>query len=748
MTKEEYINSHYDQYLQYWANVALRFGPFIVLSLIPLDYFVSPENFTAFLAYRFCTAAFLFLLSLFNKKTTSRKRINSSFLLAAAAVSAMIALMIAKFGGHQSPYAPGFILIGIFVSGMVPLQFGVCLIASLIVYSLFFIPILLYDTITNMPLFASESILIFACIATMLILRYFANKRLFHEFGLQFEIDQHKTDLENQVSERTRQLSLTIMHLEQEVHSREKAEKELTEQQGFVSNLIENSSVPTFVLDIHHRVMLWNRACEELTGFRADEMIGTNNQWKPFYPAERPTLADLIVDNRTGELSELYQHFSHSALNPLSIKAEGWYKNLGGKDRYIAFEASPLYNSSQSLIAAIETLHDLTQSKRLEEQLLQSQKIEAIGQLAGGVAHDFNNILTAIVGYAHMTLMKMAKDDPLKLNVEQILQASDRAAALTQSLLAFSRKQIMNPKPVNLNAIVKRLEKLLLRLIREDIHISTLCASEDLTVFADAGQIEQVLMNLVTNARDAMPEGGKIIIKTEAMLMDNTFIDSHGYGRTGSYGLLSVSDSGEGMDARTREKIFEPFFTTKEQGKGTGLGLAMVYGLVKQHDGFIDVQSEPGKGTTFKIYLPLSAGREEIKEVREEAVAVRGGAETVLLAEDDSVLRKLFSTILRNQGYSVIEAADGDEAIQLFVKHRDRIQLLILDGIMPKRNGKQALDEIRLINPNVKALFVSGYPEDIISKQGLIEPGINFLPKPLSPSVLLKKLREALDTTD
>lgn len=995
MTKEEYINSRYNDYLRYWANIGLGFGSLVILSLIPLDYLATPENFRVFLAYRFCTAAVLFLLYLVNKKVTDQHRVTISVILAATAVSTMVALMVAKFGGHQSPYAPGFILVGIFVSGIIPLSFRASLISSLIVYGFYGVPILLYDSISNIPYFASESILIFACISTMLIMRYFANKRLFHEFTLQHEIEQYKASLEDQVKDRTHQLSSTIMQLEQEVQDREeaehkliesqeifrrvaedsplaismitqegvieyvnkkhaeimgyirediptleqwwslaypdktdraqvraewqnllerllrgeqipnverqitckdgtvkdlelrivrvadkiivafdditerrriddlirrakddwedtfntindaitihdrdfniiransaaerllgkhaadiirhkcfssyhgtdkapadcpscqsmingipsvtevfephlnrhieikalprfdksgaligvihivrditerkKAEEALFEEQNFAFNLLENLAIAAFVLDSSHRIMLWNKACEELTGCNALEMIGTDTQWTPFYKEQRPTVADLILDKRNDDISGLYQKYSRSTLNPLAIKAEGWYKNLGGKDRYIAFEASPIFNRGGTMIASIETLQDLTDSKRLEEQLLQAQKIEAIGQLAGGVAHDFNNILTAIVGYAHLTLVKMPNDEPLRKNVEQILQASDKATALTQSLLAFSRKQILNPKTVDLNDIVNRLEKLLIRLIREDIQIATMMTAEALNVFADTGQVEQVLMNLVTNARDAMPKGGQIVIRTETILMDSAFVSAHGFGKSGRYALLSISDTGEGMDAKTREKIFEPFFTTKEQGRGTGLGLAMVYGIIKQHEGFIDVYSEPGIGSTFRIYLPITAGIIEAREAAKDHVTIRGGTETVLLAEDDNALRKLISTILRNQGYTVLEAVDGADAVQQYAENRAVIHLLILDGIMPRKNGREALDEIRLINPSVKALFVSGYTGDIISRQGLLEPGFNVIQKPLAPSALLNKVRELLD---
>jgi CheY-like chemotaxis protein len=254
-----------------------------------------------------------------------------------------------------------------------------------------------------------------------------------------------------------------------------------------------------------------------------------------------------------------------------------------------------------------------------------------------------------------------------------------------------------------------------------------------------------MLMNLVTNARDAIPGGGRIVIRTESVEMDQAFIDSHGYGKAGAYALLSVSDSGVGMDAKTKERIFEPFFTTKEQGKGTGLGLSMVYGIVKQHFGYIDVYSEPSSGTTFKIYLPIfGAGiAEERKEI--ELVPIRGGSETILVAEDDTALRNLASMVLHQYGYSVIEAVDGEDAIAKYRENKDRVQLVILDGIMPKKNGKEVYQEIRSITPAIKTIFVSGYSEDIITKEGLLEPGINFILKPATPNELLKKVREILD---
>ena len=522
-------------------------------------------------------------------------------------------------------------------------------------------------------------------------------------------------------------------------------EHALFEQQSFCANLIRNSATATFVLDKTHRIMLWNRACEELTGLQEATMIGTDDQWKPFYSMKRPTVADVIIDNQQESLQDLYKSFSKSALNPQGIKAEGWYRNLGGKDRYVIFEAAPIFNSQGVLIAAIQTLQDVTESKKMEEQLLQTQKIEAIGQLAGGVAHDFNNILSAIMGYGHLTLRKMQPDDLLRGYVEQILQAGERATTLTQGLLSFSRKRIINPAPHDLNVIVRNFEKFLLRLIREDITITTTCTERELAILVDRGQLEQVLMNLVANARDAMPERGDIAIRTEAVSIDDEFIETHGFGKKGSYAVLLVSDTGEGMDENTRKKIFEPFFTTKSEGKGTGLGLSMVYGIVKQHDGFIDVYSEFGKGSCFKVYLPLVRGSVADQGREVDPANVPGGSETILVAEDDMALRMLAATVLHGHGYTVIEAVDGADAVAKYRENRDHIHLVVLDGIMPQKNGREALRDIQKINASVKAIFMSGYSQDIISKQGLLEPGINFVSKPFIPQVLLLKVREVLD---
>lgn len=379
-----------------------------------------------------------------------------------------------------------------------------------------------------------------------------------------------------------------------------------------------------------------------------------------------------------------------------------------------------------------------------EEKLHHAQKLETLGTLTGSVAHDFNNVLTAIMGYGHLLQMRMKEDDPSMYDIEQILASAQRAANLTRSLLAFSRKKVSSPNPINLADLIKEMGKFLLRVISENIELNTIAAEDDLTVMADGSQIEQVLINLCTNARDAMPAGGCLTIETARIKLDTAFLETHGYGKRGDYALISVTDTGIGMNEETKKKIFKPFFTTKEDGKGTGLGLSIVYRIIKQHNGYINVYSELGKGTTFKIYLPLITSKVE-EEKPAELIAPIVGSEAILLAEDDVDVRELTKAVLEKFGYTVIAAENGEDAINKFMPNRDKIHILLLDLVMPKRSGKEVYKEIKKIRPDIKVLFTSGYPSDFIDKENICEQRLDFIPKPIPPHELLRKLREVLD---
>jgi len=407
--------------------------------------------------------------------------------------------------------------------------------------------------------------------------------------------------------------------------------------------------------------------------------------------------------------------------------------------------AAPVFDEDGAVVGVVGITRDITSQRKLEIQLNHLQKMDAIGQLAGGIAHDFNNILTAIIGYGHLLQLKTPSEASTRKYIDSIMFASARAADLTKNLLAFSRKQAFHPQPSELNGIINTLDSILSRLIREDIELRKEIHPFDLTVMVDVGQLEQVLINLVTNARDAMPNGGTILIKTLPVHLENEFIEAFGFGTPGDYATVSISDSGIGLDQGTRERIFEPFFTTKDKGKGTGLGLAIVYGIIKQHNGYISVESEQGHGTTFTVYLPLV--QDETRSTNElEEQESYPGSEVVLLAEDEEELRELFRSVLEENGYTVLEAANGEEAINTFLTNKNEIELLILDVIMPRRNARDVYDAVKTENPAMKFLFVSGHGEETIQESGIQGENVTILTKPSSLPKFLKTVREVLDT--
>jgi len=397
-----------------------------------------------------------------------------------------------------------------------------------------------------------------------------------------------------------------------------------------------------------------------------------------------------------------------------------------------------------TIVGRVSSFRDITGERKMEAQLRHAQKMEAIGTLTGKVAHDFNNMLTAIIGYCHLSQMQIHSNDPLMQNIRQIITAAERAAGLTQSLLEYSRKTPSNPQAMELNQVVRQVNGFLSRLIGEDIELVTSLADEPLVIIADAGQIEQVLMNLATNARDAMSGKGRLIIGTATTRIGEDFLQSHGFGNPGTYALVSVSDTGSGMDEDTCDKIFEPFFTTKPVGNGTGLGLSIVYGIVKQHNGYVTVESKKGCGTTFRVYLPLT-GQAPHEKVEKPTLPAKMGGETVLVAEDNSEVKALLEDVLQGYGYSVVTALDGHDCVESFRKKRDDIDLIIMDVMMPRKNGKEAYAEIEKLKPGMKVIFISGYTGDILHSADLAEENLNFLAKPLSPNRLLTKVREVLD---
>jgi two-component system cell cycle sensor histidine kinase/response regulator CckA len=415
-----------------------------------------------------------------------------------------------------------------------------------------------------------------------------------------------------------------------------------------------------------------------------------------------------------------------------------------GAVRWIRDRAFHVYDDAGDVYRLVGTAADVTDQRQLEEQLQQAQKMEIVGRLAGGVAHDFNNLLTVINGMADLILGELAEDDPTRPDLMQIRQAGERAAALTGRLLAVSRRQILKPEVLDLSAVVAGLRDMLQRVLGEEVALTLELAPDIASIRADPGQIEQVILNLVVNARDAMPDGGTLTIETRTVHLDAAYAAEHPGTRPGPHAMLAVRDTGIGMDESIRRRIFEPFFTTKAQGKGTGLGLSMVYGIVKQSGGSIWFHSEPGHGSRFTIYLPQVEGAPAPRPVPPLAAAAPGH-ETVLVVEDEPPLRELAARILSAAGYTVLQAANGPDALALVARHADPVHLVFTDVVMPGMNGRELVARLSVLRPAMRVLYTSGYTEDAILRHGVLDDPRRFLSKPYTPSVLRRRIREALD---
>ncbi len=505
--------------------------------------------------------------------------------------------------------------------------------------------------------------------------------------------------------------------------------RKLSDRHLLITKAIEEAGEGIMIVNKNMTIEYVNPAVSKLTGYTERELIG-KSLFTQIQALE-------LTENLWGDIKDV-------------IHGYAWSSNLRNKRKdgteYLEhITIIPIKDKFGNVKKFVAIRHDITRERQLEEQLLHSQKMEAIGQLAGGIAHDFNNILTAIIGYANLLHESIIMKSPSIEYVDEILNATKRAVNLTQSLLTFSRKQIIHLEPVELKEIIKGLQGLLSRIIGENIELRTIFTDKDLKILADKGQIEQVIMNLVTNAKDAMPEGGLLTIEAREVEINKEYLDTHAIEKTGMYALISVSDTGMGIDEETKKRIFEPFFTTKISGRGTGLGLSIVHGIINQHNGFINVYSEPGKGTTFKIYLPLIESETPVSTEIKPVAVTHGGNETILIAEDDEAVSNVMRKILEMHGYRVMEAVDGDVAISEFLKNKDTIQLIILDIIMPRRGGMEVYREIKRIKPDIRAIFTSGYTSDVVYAKGLLDEGLDLILKPIAPDELLTRVREVLD---
>ena len=510
---------------------------------------------------------------------------------------------------------------------------------------------------------------------------------------------------------------------------RRRAESALREANENLNAVIQASPLAIYTLDAASVVRSWNPAAEALYAWRADEVVGR----------ELPT----ITHDREDHLRLRERALRGETLRGVEVAR----RRKDGSPLTISLSVAPLHDASGRVTGMLSIAADLTEMRQLEGQYRQAQKMEAVGRLAGGIAHDFNNLLTAILGTASLLLEDIGPDSRARLDIQEIEKAAKRAAGLTRQLLIFSRQQVLEPRVVNVNALVTNLEKLLRRLIGEDVELRTVLAAEGGTVRADPGQLEQAIVNLVVNARDAMPTGGLLTVETANVELDDSYGQSHVPAQAGRYVLLAVSDTGVGMDAGTKARLFEPFFTTKGPGRGTGLGLATVYGIVKQSGGYIWAYSEVGQGSTFKIYLPQVTAAPDAVESLPSATIPIGGSETVLLVEDQDEVRTLARRVLEARGYTVLTARNGQEALDAAADEH-RVHVLVTDVVMPGMNGRELARLVTATRQNVKVLFVSGYTGEAVHQRGLLEPGVAFLQKPFTAEQLARKVREVLDSSN
>ncbi|UCG79210.1 MAG: response regulator [Nitrospirota bacterium] len=841
MIKKDHIAKKLDSLSREWIINASLAGAGIFLFIAVLDLVATPENFRHFFAYRIIIAAFLILLWAIVRKIENMRYVYLLGHVGVFASAITIELMILGFGGHQSSYYAGLILLVVCVLAFIPAKLLFHAVNAVGIYLIYLLPIVAKEEIVDMKYFFTSNFFLLMIIGVSVTLRYLRNKSLEDQLGNEFDLEMHKHNLEQLIDERTADLSdaldrikevrdeweetfntineaitihdmdfnitrankaaeellgksspdfasmkcfksyhgadappdncpscksletgepsmfeiyephlnkhievkalprhdsegnlIGLVHVVRDISERRSAEENLMKANIMTNNILEMAPFGVYVVNRDGRIAYVNQAMLEISGTDSQHFIGVN-------------VLELESYKEMGISDRIKEAFSGKQFRMDSVEYTSYY---GKKKSVRNIIGIPMEKLDQVLIF-VEDITDLKKAyedrQELQLQLLQTQKIESVGRLAGGIAHDFNNILSSIIGFSELALRKHGTNPDIYESLSIVLQSGERAAELTSQLLAYSRKQILEIKAIDLNSVVENMSKMLNRTIGENISLHFNKKVPLKTIMADPGQMEQVLLNLAINARDAMAGGGRLIIETSEVEFDDDFVKMNEGSVKGSYVLLKVTDSGAGMPDELMEKIFEPFFTTKETGKGTGLGLSMVYGIVKQHNGYIKVESEPGKGSTFLLYIP--SVEDDISEAEKEKDhdSMPGGNETVLVVEDDDLTRKMINDTLEPLGYVVINARDGEEALEKYLDKNKKVDLLLTDVVMPGISGLDLAERINKTDKEIKIIFMTGYADKSITSKSELISSSDMVLKPLRPGVIARKIREVLD---
>jgi len=710
ISQKEFIQRELIALFRTYLPILLFAGAVVDMSLIILDYFVVPEKVGLFAVFRVTAAIITLFLASFAKfkKNISYRSSLFVLLLATVVTATMIELMVLQFGGHRSPYYAGFMILMIFVFGFLPISINITLLINCTIYLIYILPTLIVDNITDSRIFLSNNIFLIAAAFGSLAWRYINQNLIIKKLSLQYDLEEQKKHLE-----------VYSLQLKSMVEDRT---KELSKSNQWHQALFDNATDGIMVLDQNGIIMNANERASEMHGFSKEALVGSHSGL-------------LEVDERRGEAAERLQRI----LKGESLVYETEHFKKDGTRIFLEVSSKAIPIHDEVFIQSFQ--RDITEKKKIQEHLFQAQKMDSIGMLAGGIAHDFNNVLTAILGYTDLIRRDVGANEKVLSRLSVIENASRKAGTMVSQLLGFSRKSEIERVPFDVNDVVRDTVKLLERVIDKRIVIRLALGERLPPIVGDMNQVEQVLMNFMVNARDAMPYGGIITVTSSAIDARPGVDGVPPYVPAGNYVMLSIADTGVGIPEEIQRKIFEPFFTTKERGKGTGLGLAMVYGVVTEHKGFVTVKSKINQGTTFTVYLPVSAKVTSMP--RKQAVLSARGSEMVLLVDDDESVLNFIKEALEKNGYKVIATTNPMSAIDAFTKMHREISLVITDVVMPLLDGREMMKRIAEIDPQTRFMTVSGYSR-YSEKSDDVKPDY-FLQKPFEAGELLALVRKIID---